>query len=342
MNLLSLRYFVIVGFLFVSSQSATAGSLFLFDRYLVVEKEAYEMSSENLQAWTRKQNELHGLREQAALEVWKAQRNTRLDWAQFENKLAQSKAPQMFQQAFEATALSESLRELGELGLPISKQILRLFQQSSKDQISLFQLVGHFQKPNRGPLKAGFHRGDRSIFMDLSKIPQNEWLLILSHELIHHLDRRLQLATIEFSSPANVRKISAWIKDGSLSQSKLPDESALEIKNHLRKWLEFGLDRGLLAEYRAWVPTVLLYQQGIKAGRWAKMNWMEELLAEKKNEEDIKKFMYRILRKKSSPPDWGPFSIPLIHRIYESILLPYDSGVETPSLYNLEEMARRL
>lgn len=48
----------------------------------------------------------------------------------------------------------------------------------------------------------------------------------------------------------------------------------------LKEWLQNGMDAGLLAEYRAWAVTVLLYNEGLSENLWTQIKWMDDFKSE--------------------------------------------------------------
>lgn len=76
-----------------------------------------------------------------------------------------------------------------------------------------------------------------------------------------------------------------------------------------RNWLLAGLDRGLLAEYRAWTATFQIYLQGKEEGLWSSRPWLEIILNEWDRKESLEKFTFHYLDQNSMDPQDGFFPL---------------------------------
>lgn len=164
-----------------------------------------------------------------------------------------------------------------------------------------------FRPPvQHAPEKGGFHRGSGSVYMNLEKVPHDEWMLIFMHELLHGLDDELRAAVPIFNDRALARDVAEWGRTRKLEGLSTAERARLDA------WLRAGLDRGLLAEHRAWLVTMRLYQAGVKHGMWAKIGWVEALLAQRKKGESLRRFLYRFLDERFPDPREGIFAWPLV------------------------------
>jgi hypothetical protein len=218
---------------------------------------------------------------------------------------------QNFLDTLQAAFIQESLRRLRASRAPALQKFIAMYDRhNGPNSTALIRMFGHMQNESSPTTeKAGFHRGTGSIFLDLSRIPANEWLLILIHELLHNLDPQFYKAIQEYSTPQLVAHL------GTLAQ-EYDDPKYLNIKDQhaLQEWIQAGLGRGLWAEYRAWVATFTIYQAGLQEGLWQPTSWADEILSQRADGEKFENFIYMYLDSRSIDPTEGIFSRPLIQR----------------------------
>ncbi len=157
----------------------------------------------------------------------------------------------------------ESLNQMSRTKGPIlSRLVKHVVNQQTSGSPMLFRLIQQSHRDEHEK-KAGFHRATGSLYMDIGKIPSDEWFLVFVHELLHAFDADIQAASVTYSQ--------TWRVDlaGSSNES-----SKLEFE----AWLRAGLDRGFWAEYRAWYYTIVIYQEGLRDGLWGKIHWVENIL----------------------------------------------------------------
>lgn len=204
-----------------------------------------------------------------------------------------------FKNTVPATFFRRSLQDLRKIkGAMTEKFSSTLLEKSRTGQLVLFRLVGHFANTaSPTGVKAGFHRGEHSIFMDFSEIPANDWLLIFAHEYAHSLDTVLSDAMPVFANPELRKKIEAMA-----SRTNSPrDLSTAELQD-LDRWLIAGLDRSFLAEVRAWALSYEIYSEGLVDGAWKPIAWMEDMLRMKQSEETTLQFALRYLSPRFTDP----------------------------------------
>jgi hypothetical protein len=198
------------------------------------------------------------------------------------------------------------------------KSLLKLANTQFSGKAPLIQTVSSSTHPQDLPYAAGFHRGSGSITLDFDAVGPEEWPLIFAHELLHAVDPQILVGMADYADPtvpALLAKRNQTVKTLSALSS---DEQLL-----VEKWIRAGLDRGLFAEYRAWVPSLLIYQQGKEEGLWPAIPWLEQVLALKKPTQALSEFTYLYLDARSPDPSSGIFSLPLtqdaLHHAREKI-----------------------
>lgn len=144
----------------------------------------------------------------------------------------------------------------------------------SPDRI-FFRMTGHFREETPSEFKAGYHRASRSIYMDWGRVPANEWLIILVHELLHSLDTRIWDGLELAGTPVNVRRVQKLVKKFTAPHALNPTDSEF-----MSQWVSAGLDRGLWAEYRAWLATLAIYEAGLTDGLWVPIDWLDRIVQE--------------------------------------------------------------
>lgn len=206
----------------------------------------------------------------------------KLEWFAFLRKNSNAR-PKSINAAWARSATEEFLIESGGLKA-------RLALASQKNQFAMT-----FTRPvEESHRVAGFHRTRRSIFMDINQMTSNDWLIVFIHEVAHSLDSELVDSLEQYN---DFNYIDELIRLGAknTSFSELNDSE----RQKLDSWLMAGLNRGFLSEYRAWLLTYLIYEEGIKDGTLTEVNWLQAL---KQNKPVEMKTTYYILRYLS--PSW--------------------------------------
>jgi hypothetical protein len=201
------------------------------------------------------------------------------------------------------------------------------------DQFQQYHVTGYLSEASPDDSKAGFHRGLRSVFMDFSRIPSNEWLVIFAHEMAHAMDKTLLEATDIYSDPQTAKVLAEWARKTN-DRNQLPQD--VQVK--LSIWLKAGLDLVLWAEYRAWYVTVQIYREGLRNGQWQRIDWLESILKAKGPKETTAHLIYRYLDARYDNPTDGIFSLPLIKQSLENIRASYRNSGTLPPLGNLQEI----
>lgn len=177
------------------------------------------------------------------------------------------------------------------------RSLMKKYQNVYGDNsIPLFRLTGAYtQQDSPTDLKGGFHRGVRSIFMDLERTSNDEFLFIFMHELYHALDEEL----LESSSFFSDRDRFEDVMELSLEYENLVELEPKKL-NLLDQWVTAGLNRNLFAEWRDWLFCFSVYESGLKEGLWGSIPFVEEVLAHKERDEKLPYFVYRYLDERST------------------------------------------
>lgn len=171
------------------------------------------------------------------------------------------------------------------------------------------------RSPKDRPDRAGsFHRGRRSLFMDLGSIDKNNFLLIFIHELAHGVDDVMRTALSEFSNSSTRTQVIEI-----LERKQNPADLNSQERNLIRAWLIAGLERGLLAEYRAWLFTYLAYQEGLRDGTLQPTEWLDRLHNTKPENTTIEEHIYRTLSQNWHDPQDDVFANPIISELLKEI-----------------------
>jgi len=176
-----------------------------------------------------------------------------------------------FNELIPVTFLNASVSELSKIATPTAQKFYQVVQSRLNDGTLLgIRLIGHEETgPTNDP--AGYKRGGQSIFMSLDKIKGSEWLLVITHELLHAIDPMLAEGTDVFGSELSLQ-VEALVK----SKTNWNDLSESE-KQSVDRLLFAGLERGFIAEVRAWAGTLRIYEEGRGTYFPAEISWMNSL-----------------------------------------------------------------
>lgn len=114
-------------------------------------------------------------------------------------------------------------------------------------------------------------------------------------------------ATIVYADQTLVRSIIASFK----GRTSLRELNSNELAD-LDRWLVAGLDRGLLAEVRAWTKTLELYSEGRAHDGWPTVQWVDKILRQQRGNEGLSSLAMRILDPNFLNPTTGIFSLALV------------------------------
>ena len=290
-------------------------------------------STSSIVDWANYQKRVFEARKLVALNIFQSYISGSFDDRFFESCIKSKQEYEALEEILPSTFLDESLKILNLSQSRSVKNFSEIINSRIKNNnFILFRLAGHFKEdPAPTDLAGGFHRGQGSIFMNFTKIPPNEWLIIFVHELTHSLDVQLSNAISEYSKNEIVLKLT---KDKKVFQQLSRDE-----KSELHRWLMSGLDRGFLAEYRAWTITFKIYQDGLDEGLWKPIDWMNSILNHKLASENLSDFTFRYLDPRFINPTEWPFRASPVKESLESIRAQMRrNDINKPGLFNLENI----
>lgn len=237
-----------------------------------------------------------------------------------------------FMATLQAQFYSASIARLRSASGRSIRAFIGLVDQGSRaGAIPLFRLTGQeFGRMDPAPWSAGFHRGTGSIYADFNRIPHEQWLLIFVHELLHSLDDTLAQAVQAYGDPATIGRVSRLAL-----QARSVNDLGPESREELEAWIRAGLDRGLWAEYRAWVASFAIYREGKADGLWPPIDWAETVLRGRPGGERLERYLYDYLDKRSPDPRDGIFATPLVRDALQRVRREYRTGPALPPLGNL-------
>jgi len=223
------------------------------------------------------------------------------------------------------------VRKATENFLTMTGGLKAKFAQASRTNDFVFTLT----KPDDDPYrKASFHRSHRSIFMDLETVESKEWLILFVHEVAHSLDSELLDALPIYNDEAYIKELSAYGKaNGTLSNLPLQDRKRLD------NWLLAGLNRGFLAEYRAWLLTLVIYEEGLRDGTFSPSPWLEQLKNSKSKNDNMRTHILRYLSPSWTDPTEEIFEHPFIQEALRNLRRKLNAD---PSLVKLGAIEKLL
>lgn len=161
----------------------------------------------------------------------------------------------------------------------------------------------------------GYHRGKQSVFLNPFRIKGNEWFVYVLHELLHMVDPALEAAVNSFNDKALLEKVREDLKT-------LSADSADSRWKSVDEWLLAGLSRGLLAEHRTWLVTILLYEELVQSKAYIeRVEWLSALAGGKANKkpQELERVLYVSMDRNFFSPKTGFFAQNLLQRRLEVI-----------------------
>jgi hypothetical protein len=277
----------------------------------------------------------YAMRMVAAERLWRLYQSGRLSRTRLDDCLIGLPDRQNFLETFYYMLFSTSIRQLDEETSPSIRALMRIFHAKFGAGVPVFRVLGSFAEQNPTPFPAGVERATNSMYMNFGEIDPNDWLLIFVHETLHAVDEQIMVGVEGYSDPVVPKKMITYSETLS-SPSALPaaDREALD------RWLGFGIDRGLLAEYRAWTATFQIYEDGLKEGLWKPRPWLDEILALRSEDVPLPSFTFRYLDQRSLDPSDGIFARPLLAEALRDFRSRLRQAPTPPPLYRLGEVLK--
>lgn len=245
----------------------------------------------------------------------------------FQSYMNGSLTPQFIQNCIPKTDREQWLSSISQVFLKSSlvklnsskiKKLSELMQtvkaMSDAQGTTFFRATPHFPDDHsiESRNRAGVYRGSPSLFMNIDLIAPGEWLYLMAHELAHYTDPVLKSASEIWNQTETAKSIFELGKRHASLSTLSADE-----KKMLRNYLMAGLDRGLLAEYRAWIICFSIYEAGIKESLWGQIPWMQQILLLKQSRQSWEAFTFGFLDKTFTDPEFsGLFSIKIVQEQY--------------------------
>ncbi len=144
--------------------------------------------------------------------------------------------------------------------------------------------------------KAGFHRTARHVGLNPDLMEGGESLLLMVHELAHR--SLYSLEADEKAFRALHTKINVYVQAKKYQAREFPPRFAQYVRDYVR----LGLELQFLNEWRVWATTFSIYLK-VKNARahyqndlpWRDIDWVDDILAQRRPGEDIKTFTFRFL-----------------------------------------------
>lgn len=218
--------------------------------------------------------------------------NQELDLLPFINHLNQMKENENYLNSLTNILLSKSLNKIKESKIPLITTLMQKYKRHySENAIPLFLITGDsINRPSPILEKGGFHFDRQTIFTDITRTKNSEFLFIFLHELFHALDDELYNSTVLFTNRDTLLEMFKLARNYS-SYHNLSQEQ----QNKLQTWIYAGLNRHLFAEWRAWLFGFSVYQEGIQEGLWGKIDFIEDIMIQKPSTEPLSVFIYQYL-----------------------------------------------
>lgn len=233
-----------------------------------------------------------------------------------------------FLATFYSVLFEQTLKKLEKSKSTSIQNFVKLYRQKFPTSTPLFRARGLFEESSD---LAGYHRATGSIYMNFSLISPQDWPIIFIHETLHALDQQIWVGVEKYGNQelvAHFLKLSVNYKN----YADLPDEE----RKQLRQWIMAGMDRGLLAEYRDWCATFIIYHEGKEEGLWNQREWAENVLKMwDKNPMTLNLTVFNFLDARSKNPTDGLFANALLRSALIAVREELRTATTPPSLFGL-------
>lgn len=175
----------------------------------------------------------------------------------------------------------------------------------------------HLDRNSTSERPAGFDRNTRGVFFNLFQINSSDYSVYLIHEFAHAFDPELNSAIDLFNDSALTETIASFVR-AKASYESLSNEQ----KHQVDRYVLAGLNRGLLAELRAWVTTSELYLELLRHQEQKPVDFLDPILGSSRdlNRSQLTQIWWDYLLKNFTRPNEGLFASPLLQSAVESAL----------------------
>ena len=162
-------------------------------------------------------------------------------------------------------------------------------------------------------LPAGYVRAQGHIIMNYAIMNRDDWLFLFIHEFSHYVDPELSSAVrTAIQTFQNDPKFMVEILKKVRSVQRLSDLST-DDQQKIDLYLKTALQRGWIAEVRAWANTLTVYNS-LKSDKLIdSVAWADELISHKKDDQSWTEFFAEYLSNR--------FFYPVGDPVYQNTLL---------------------
>lgn len=223
-----------------------------------------------------------------------------------------------FNEALNAVALDDSIQYLKQSPSSDAVTFLADFIHLRTNQTFAFNLVQSSDFLN-SQMPAGYVRGEHMVLMKYDELDRNSWLAIFIHELCHYLDQKLTNAVndgivLQNEKPDVTKELVGIGQKYNQGVTISPDEAAL-----VDRWISLALERGMMAEIRAWTRTYALYLDLRSENLIGPVKWADEILSQKVTSESMSDFCKRYFDALYAHPTDGMWTYPYLKNRLETI-----------------------
>lgn len=161
---------------------------------------------------------------------------------------------------------------------------------------------------------AGYDRSNKGIFFDLFEINPAAFNIYLIHEFAHAFDPKLSEAINIFNNSELAGDVAAMVRS-----KKQFNELSEEDHQKLNQYILAGLNRGVLAEQRAWITTSELYLELLQTRDQTPIAFMDQILGMNRTltTPELQQIWKPYLFKNFQKPTTGLFASPLLQEALE-------------------------
>ena len=146
------------------------------------------------------------------------------------------------------------------------------------------------------------------VLMTYDQLDRSSWFTIFVHELSHYLDQTLATAVDQAVALQNTRPnvTQDLIKIAQkFDRQEMLDPAEIALVD---QWVALALERGMMAEIRAWTRTYEIYLDLKSSGLITEVSWVEKILRQKQGPETMNGFCKRYFNTLYAHPTTGMWS----------------------------------